>query len=46
MTNKKYEKPTMKVLEVNRPELLSGSDNSYWKEPEEKEGCETPWWCP
>lgn len=46
MTNKKYEKPTMKVLEMNSPELLSGSDNPYWKGPEEKEGCETPWWCP
>lgn len=29
--------------------LLAGSngdDDPWWIPPEEKEGCETPWWCP
>lgn len=44
---KTYTKPKMEVLECERgTNLLSDSDNPWWKPPEEKEGCETPWWCP
>lgn len=49
MMNKKYEKPDMKIIPMNGPELLASSgeeDDPWWKPPEEKEGCETPWWCP
>jgi len=35
------------VMMEDQTELLAGSgDNPYWTPPEEKEGCETPWWCP
>jgi hypothetical protein len=48
MTNE-YVKPEMKILEMNSQALLAGSgeeDDPWWVPPEEKEGCETPWWCP
>ncbi len=45
---KTYVKPTMEIIDMGSHEqLLAGSgDNPYWEPPEEKEGCETPWWCP
>lgn len=46
---KAYTTPKMSVIDMeSEQELLSasGEDNPYWKAPEEKEGCETPWWCP
>jgi hypothetical protein len=45
---KEYKKPEMNVLSLESDcALLAGSseDNPYWKAPEEKEGCDTPWWC-
>ena len=45
---KEYVKPAMEIMEADmQSTLLAGSsDNPYWQPPEEKEGCETPWWCP
>ena len=44
---KKYVKPEMTVIECEPASpLLSGSDNTWWVPPAEKEGCETPYWCP
>ena len=47
---KEYTKPEMEVIDMgHQTELLSGSDNSYWKgpwgEPEPKEGCKSAYWC-
>ena len=47
---KKYITPKMEVIDMgHQTELLSASDNSFWRgrweEPEEKEGCDTPYWC-
>lgn len=44
---KTYVKPTMEILDISSNEqLLAGSgDNQYWIPPEDKEGCDTPWWC-
>ena len=44
---KTYVKPTMEILDLRSNEqLLAGSGyNPYWIPPEEKEGCDTPWWC-
>jgi hypothetical protein len=45
---KEYIKPQLEILDMETgTALLSGSsDNPYWIPPEEKEGCDTPWWCP
>lgn len=48
---KKYIKPQMEVVEMQaETKLLAGSGsepgNPYWDPPEDKEGCDTPWWCP
>ena len=45
---KEYKKPEMNVMSFEHtPQLLSGSgEDQWWVPPEEKEGCETPWWCP
>lgn len=43
---KKYVKPTMEMLEMPcEGALLSGSSDSWWKEPETPEGCESAWSC-
>ena len=44
---KTYVKPTMEIVDMGSQELLvAGSgDNPYWEPAEEKEGCETSWWC-
>ena len=47
---KKYVAPEMEVIDMcHQAELLSGSDNPYWKgpwgEPETPEGCESAWHC-
>lgn len=46
-----YVKPNMEILETDvKTQLLAGSGedsgNPYWDPPADKEGCETPWWCP
>jgi hypothetical protein len=49
MSKKKYKKPEMSIISYENDCVLlagSGEDDPYWKPPEEKEGCETPWWCP
>jgi hypothetical protein len=51
MTKKKYTKPTMEIMEMGSTQhLLAGSgeepSNPYWDPPEDKPGCDTPWWCP
>ena len=46
---KEYKKPEMSIISYENDCVLlagSGEDDPYWKPPEEKEGCETPWWCP
>lgn len=45
---KEYIKPQLEILDMETgTALLAGSgDDPYWVPPEEKEGCETPWWCP
>ena len=45
---KGYIKPQLEILDMEAgAALLAGSgDDPYWVPPEEKEGCETPWWCP
>ena len=45
---KPYSKPNMEIMNMEgHTELLAGSgEDPWWKEPEPKEGCETPWWCP
>lgn len=48
---KKYTKPTMEIMDMGSTQhLLAGSgeehDNPYWNPPEDKPGCDTPWWCP
>lgn len=47
---KEYIKPQMDIISMDAPTtLLVGSgteDDPYWTPPEEKEGCDTPWWCP
>ena len=48
---KKYVKPQLELVEMPAETVLlagSGSEpgNPYWDPPEEKEGCDTPWWCP
>ena len=47
---KEYLKPEIKTMSFeNDRVLLAGSpeeDDPWWVPPEEKEGCETPWWCP
>jgi len=43
---KKYIKPNMEVMNMEcGTQILSGSGDSYWVPPEEKEGCATPWHC-
>ena len=47
-TLKKYTTPKMEIIDAElQTSLLAGSgEDPYWVPPEEKEGCETPWWCP
>jgi len=47
---KKYVAPEMEVIDMShQTELLSGSDNQYWKgpwgEPEKPENCKSAYWC-
>lgn len=47
--NKMYVKPEIVIVESEPQYLLAGSgeeDDPWWVPPEEKEGCDTPWWCP
>lgn len=47
MKKKEYTKPEMQTISYeNEAPLLAGSGDPYWTPPEDKEGCETPWWCP
>jgi len=49
MMNKMYVKPEMRIVEGEPQYLLAASgeeDDPWWVPPEEKEGCDTPWWCP
>lgn len=44
---KHYVKPAMEIMNMEAEQtLLADSGNPYWTPPEEKEGCETPYWCP
>ena len=46
MKKKEYTKPEMQTISYeNEAPLLAGSGDQYWTPPEDKEGCETPWWC-
>lgn len=44
---KQYTSPKMQIMDIEHGgNLLSGSpENPWWVPPEEKEGCDTPWWC-
>ena len=43
---KKYVKPEMEVMTMGMGmQILSASGDQWWVPPEEKEGCDTPWWC-
>lgn len=45
---KEYIKLEMTVMEFGTGcQLLvgSGENDQWWVPPEEKEGCDTPWWC-
>ena len=50
MAKKNYTKPTMEIMDMGSTQsLLAGSSeehNPYWDPPEDKPGCDTPWWCP
>lgn len=44
---KEYINPKMEIITMDMSaHILSDSDNPWWVPPDEKEGCETPWWCP
>ena len=45
---KEYIKPEINVMSFEPGcQLLAGSgEEQWWVPPDEKEGCETPWWCP
>lgn len=46
---KEYAKPEMRILSFENDGVLlagSGEEDQWWVPPEEKEVCDTPWWCP
>lgn len=48
MAKKKYIKPELEIVDMqSRTELLAGSDgdDTWWKEPEVEDGCQSAWWC-
>lgn len=42
-----YIKPEIEIIETGvQSKILVDSENPWWVPPEEKPGCDTPWWCP
>lgn len=41
-----YIQPKLEVIEIDAVRVLTdSSENPWWIPPEEKPGCDTPWWC-
>ena len=41
-----YVQPKLEVIETDAVKVLTDSTDPWWIPPEEKPGCDTPWWCP